>query len=143
MDLFNNVNITLSGVWFTFLLAVAGPMVTGFVTKRFADSSTKTMVLIVVTVILQTLTEIGQSFNLGELLTKVFMAFFIAVGLHYQLLKPLGVTGSQGVVNKILPDAGIGGNYPNAELPTPEGGPGDDTYTGPDLSEPENPANPL
>lgn len=142
MELFNSVNITLSGVWFTFILAAAGPIITGFVTKRFADSTTKTYVLIGVTVVLQSLTELGQAFNLGELLTKIFIAFFIAVGLHYQLLKPAGITGSQGIVNKILPDAGIGGNYPNTELPEAEGGPGDDTYTGPDLSDPANPAQP-
>jgi hypothetical protein len=141
IDLLGNFAVTLPDVWLTFILSVAAPMIAGLVTKRFADSATKRNVLILIVVLTSVLQELGGTFQLGEFAVKAFMGFFLAAGLHYQLLKPVGVTGTQGVITKILPDAGIGKNYPNAELPEPKGGPGDDTYVGPDLSDPENPAS--
>ncbi len=120
------IKVTLGTVWFTFLISVVSPMVTGVITKRFADSQTKTVVLLFVTTLFTVLAQVGDGFELVPFLTQLVIAFFTAVGLHYQLLKPTGITGSQGFVNKVLPDFGVGKSYISADLPEAKGGPGDD-----------------
>lgn len=114
--MFNNINITLSGLWFTFLLSTLGPLIVGVITKKFVEGKTKMYLLALVTVILQTLTLLGQSFNLGEFLTKVVMAFILSVGIHYQILRPAGITSPDGLVNKVLPDVGLGTSYEGTDL---------------------------
>lgn len=115
------IEVSISTVWFTFLLATIAPLVVGLITKRFVESRTKTLLLVGVTVLIQVLTELGQTFNLWEFLTKVVMAFILSVGIHYQILKPTGITSTDGLVKKVLPDVGIGKDYAGTdELPDPE-----------------------
>lgn len=117
----SGIEVSISTVWYTFILATLAPLIVGLITKRFVESRTKTLLLVGVTVLIQVLTELGQTFNLWEFLTKVVMAFVLSVGIHYQLLKPAGITSPDGVVNKILPDVGVGVDYGGTdELPDPE-----------------------
>lgn len=115
------IDVSISTVWYTFILATLAPLIVGLITKRFVESKTKTILLIFVTVIIQILTELGSTFNLWEFLTKLVMAFILSVGIHYQILKPTGITSVDGFVNNILPDKGIGADYGgNDLLPDPD-----------------------
>jgi len=115
------IEVSISTVWYTFILATLAPLIVGLITKRFVESRTKTLLLVAVTVLIQVLTELGSTFNLWEFLTKAFMAFVLAVGIHYQFLKKAGITSQDGAVNKFLPDIGIGHDYGGDDLlPDPE-----------------------
>lgn len=95
----------------TVILAVILPMLTALVSARFANSSVKTLVLLALTIIatgLQTVFDDGGRFEAGDFVTNAAVQFLMAVGFHFGLLKPTGVTGANGKVAQSVP-AGVGG----------------------------------
>mgnify|MGYP001616832433 CR=1 FL=1 len=93
------------------LLAAVLPILTALVTARFANSAVKTLVLVALTVIAVALQGVFQDeglLHVREFTIQTCLQFFLAVGAHFGLLKPLSVTGAGGVVATSVPQ-GVGG----------------------------------
>jgi hypothetical protein len=111
-------------LWLTFIIGTILPAVTALITNRFADSAVKAGVLVLLSVVAGALVQIqasGGTFDLVETLVAVFMTFITAAASHFALLKPFGVTGTEGVVARAVP-GGLGGDS-RAELPAASGTP--------------------
>lgn len=112
--------------WLTVVLGVVLPMATGLVTARLADPGLKAVVLAVLSAvggILNELYSVGGNlagFGWSASLADALTVFLIAVGLHYGLLKPTGVTGQNGVVQTGALSGGIGGRGPDVVVPGSE-----------------------
>lgn len=101
---------TLDEYWLTFLIATALPAVVALVTRRLASSSTKAIVLALLAAVTGWLTSLqatGGEFEVKAAVVSIIVTFVTAVASHYGLLKPTGVTGSNGAVAKKVP-GGIG-----------------------------------
>jgi uncharacterized membrane protein len=97
--------------WLNIAGSVVLPILTGLVTKRLASSGLKALVLVILSVIsglIQQLVLADGRFETEDFLTSAFVQFLMAVGIHYGLTKPLGVTGTNGVVQQSVP-GGVGG----------------------------------
>lgn len=74
------------------------PLLVGLVTKRTTDPGIKATLLAGLAVLSQLLVELaealqhGTNYNLGTALVLGLVSFLIAVGTHYGLLKPTGLT---------------------------------------------------
>lgn len=106
----NNVHITIAEVWFSGLISLFLPVIVAFITKRYADSNAKTATLAVLSAISAALIQLGNSFSLSEFLTALVFIFFTSVGIHYQVLKKVGITGADGAAANLpgIADKGIG-----------------------------------
>lgn len=92
------------------LLAAVLPMATALITARAANSAVKTLVLVALTVIAVALQGVFQDegiLHVREFIITTCLQFFLAVGAHFGLLKPLSVTGESGVVQSTVPQ-GLG-----------------------------------
>ncbi len=93
--------ITFDQYWLTVVISVFLPMVVALVTKQVASSGVKAIVLLALTVVTGALTQIqadGGTFDWKTTVTQTVVAFVIAVGVHYGLLKPIAITGSEGKI---------------------------------------------
>jgi hypothetical protein len=91
-------------------LSVVLPMIVALITKQFAETWVKAIALLVLSALTATVTDMlshGGTFVLGPTIGEFILTFVIATGLHYGLLKPIGVTGSSGAIAKVFP-GGIG-----------------------------------
>lgn len=89
------------------LLVLAGgvvmPLLVGLVTNRTTNSGTRAVLLAVLSVAAQLITELiralesGGTYNIGTGLLLGLGTFLVAVGTHYGLLKPTGT--SDKVIN--------------------------------------------
>lgn len=74
------------------------PLLVGLVTKRTSDRRLKAVLLVLLAVLSQILVELaealqkGSEYNLGQALVMGLVSFVIAVGTHYGLLEPTGLT---------------------------------------------------
>lgn len=90
--------------WLTVLLGVVLPLLTGLVTARLAHPGLKAVVLAVLAAvggILNELYSVGgdlAGFDWSASLANALAVFLVAVGLHYGILKPTGITGQNGIV---------------------------------------------
>jgi ABC-type antimicrobial peptide transport system permease subunit len=92
------------------LVGAVLPMVTALVTHKLADSSVKALVLVLLSIVAGWLTELqknGGSFQLWPTVVNILITFATAVVTHFGLLQPLHVTGSDGMIQKVVP-GGIG-----------------------------------
>ena len=108
--------ITLDDYWLTFLVSVALPMLTAVVKQRFSASWVGSLVLLALAVLsgwLTSLVATGGTFELRTAAVSVAISFITAVGVHYGLLKPMGVTGNGGVILRAMP-GGVGTPEPRA-----------------------------
>ena len=100
------------------VLAAALPILTALVTSRFANSTVKTLVLVLLTVISTALQQVfndNGDLHWRQFLLTTSLQFLMSVGFHFGLLKPTGVTGASGVVATAVP-AGIGGDARDSTL---------------------------
>lgn len=94
----------------TLLVGFLLPAVVAFVTKRWADSWYKAIVLLFLSVIAGWLTELqanGGTFKLWPTVVNILVTFATAVISHFGLLQPTHVTGSDGIIQLSVP-GGIG-----------------------------------
>lgn len=113
--------ITYSGFsWvqvLTLLVSVVLPALVALVTKRMASSGVKAVVLALLAALVGFLSELlhamvtALSFDVGTVLLTWLTSFIVAVAAHYGLLKPTGLTGSQGAIARAVP-GGIGEDDP-------------------------------
>jgi hypothetical protein len=112
--------------WLTVLLGVVLPMLTGLVTARLAHAGLKATVLALLSAIggiLNELYSVGGNlagFDWSASLANAVTVFLMAVGLHYGLLKPTGVTGQNGVVQTGALSGGLGSRGPAVAVPGSE-----------------------
>ena len=103
--------ITIDDFWLTFLVATILPAIVAFVTKRFAASQWGAVVLLFLSVISGWLTSLyavpDHSFDPKTAAIAIVTTFVTAVATHFGLLKPVKITGSEGVIQKAIP-AGVG-----------------------------------
>lgn len=100
--------------WLGILMALILPMLVALVTNNVASSAVKAVTL----AFLAALTGLGQELiDAGGILTgfdwataasNMVWTFLLGVGLHFGLLKPIGVTAKDGLIQRSVP-AGIGG----------------------------------
>lgn len=101
----------------TFVVSVLLPALVALVTKRMASARLKAVTLLLLTALTGFLSELLDAlvtalpFELGTAAMTWLMSFVIGVVAHYGLLKPAGVTGSQGVLATKVP-GGIGVDDP-------------------------------
>lgn len=103
-------SVTLDDYWLTFLVSVALPMLTAVIRRRYSASWIASLVLLLLAMISGWLTSLyatGGTFELRAAAVSVAVSFITAVGVHYGLLKPTGITGNDGVISRALP-AGVG-----------------------------------
>lgn len=99
--------VTIDEMWLTFLVATVLPMLAALVIKRWPSSAAGAVVLVLLSVISGWLTSLqatGGTFEPKAAAVSVVMTFVTAVGSHFGLLKPLGVTGTQGLIVGAKPE---------------------------------------
>jgi hypothetical protein len=90
------------------LIGVVLPMLVGVVTHRLAASWLKSLALLALSVLSAVLTTVVVSdFHWLTFGTTFMVQFASAVVAHYGLLKPVGITGADGVIQKLIPE-GVG-----------------------------------
>ena len=102
--------VTIDEYWLTFLVSTGLPILVSLVTQRLASGTVKSLVLVTLSLLTGWLTSLyatGGSFELKAAAVGFFVSFITAVGTHLGLLKPSGVTGSNGAIAVAVP-AGIG-----------------------------------
>ena len=100
--------------WLTFLVATVLPALVALVSKRYATASFKGVLLAALSAVTGVLTSVqmtGGELDLKVAFTNFIVAFVTAVTVHYGLLKPTGVTGSDGAIAENVP----GGAGPEAK----------------------------
>jgi hypothetical protein len=94
------------------ILASLLSMATAFVTSRFASGHVKALTLLALSIVTSAVAgwqENGATFVVGDVAWTALGLFLTGVLLHFGLLKPVGVTGSDGVIARAVP-GGVGGD---------------------------------
>jgi hypothetical protein len=96
--------------WLTLLLSLVIPIAVGFVTKKVADSSVKAVILLFLSAATAVLNQavLDEGVFKKETVVVAVTSFVIATATHYGFLKPVHVTGSEGVVQTKTANVGIG-----------------------------------
>jgi hypothetical protein len=124
-----NHSLTIPSFWLTFLIGAGLPFVVDLITKREAPSWFKSAVLTVLAAVAGWLTSLnatGGTFTIKAAFTSAVLTFLTAHGIHAGLLSQLGITGSSGVIQSVLPSGvGPGGSTTAAHAATPVTPPAD------------------
>jgi hypothetical protein len=102
--------VTIDEYWLTFLVSTALPMVVALITNRLASGTVKSLTLLLLAVITGWATSLyatGGVFELKAAAVGIVVSFITAVGSHFGLLAPSGVTGKNGGIAVNLPE-GLG-----------------------------------
>lgn len=96
-------DVALDVTWLSLLATVLLPMLTALVTNRLAHPGLKAGVLALLALATGVVNELLAndgvgSFQLSSALSTTLMVFLGAVGLHYGLLKPTNITGTDGAI---------------------------------------------
>jgi hypothetical protein len=102
--------LTIDQYWLTLLLSLVLPMLVALVTKQVASPKLKSVLLLALSAITGTLTSIaaaGGEFEWKAAVIGTVLSFIVAVGTHFGFLKPVGITGSEGLIQTAVP-GGLG-----------------------------------
>lgn len=105
------VLVTISDYWLTALISVFLPMIVAIITKQVASGTVKSLVLLLLAAITGTVTSwqaTGGTFDVKDAVIATIMSFVVAVGIHFGLLSPTGVTGSEGALQRKTAGFGLG-----------------------------------
>ncbi len=105
------VTVTLDQYWLTMIISVFLPMIVALVTKQVASGGLKAVILLFLSAVTGTLTQIAAAngvFDLKDAIVATVMSFVIAVGIHFGLLSPTGLTGSEGKIQSKTANVGLG-----------------------------------
>ena len=97
-------------LYVNFVVSTVLPMLTALVTKREASKQLKALTLVVFSVIGgvgNALIQGGGNFSFDQAGIWAIITFAVAAIMHSGLLKPLGITGSAGLIAMKFP-AGLG-----------------------------------
>jgi hypothetical protein len=107
--------------WLNIVMALILPMLVALVTNNMASSSVKAITLALLAAISGLVVEL---INAGGVLdgfdwdtagSNMLWTFLLAVGLHFGLLKPVGITGRDGAIGSSVP-AGVGGSGQGSDV---------------------------
>jgi hypothetical protein len=108
--------ITIPAEWWELLVATLLPAAVALVRARWASSQWGAMLLVALTVLASLAGEIGSTFDLSDAAQRFVIMFIVAVVAHFGLLRPFRVTGSDGVIARVVP-GGVGtGSGPKITL---------------------------
>lgn len=110
--------ITLDVTYLNLILAVALPAIVALVTRRLASPGVKALVLALLTIlagVIQQVINNNGTFSVKETVGTILVQFVSAVALHYGLLKPIGVTGTNGALQRATAGVGIGSSAPTTD----------------------------
>lgn len=102
--------------WLLLLTGTVLPVITGLATNRLAHPGLKAAVLALLSAVAGLLNELYSvggdtlAYDWSAGLANAVTVFLLAVGLHFGLLKPTGVTGANGGVQTAVP-SGLGGRH--------------------------------
>ena len=102
--------IQVPDLWLTFAVATVLPALVALVTSKFASSKFKGVVLAALSALTGVVTSLQATdgaLDLKVAFTSFVITFVTAVAVHYGLLKPVGLTGSNGAVANAVP-SGLG-----------------------------------
>lgn len=102
--------LVISDYWLTFVLGTVLPALVALVTQRCASSGLKAIVLALLAAVGGVATSIqmdGGNFDWKVALTSFIVMFVTATATHFGLLKPTGVTGTDGLIASAVP-GGVG-----------------------------------
>lgn len=99
--------ITVPVEWWTLIVATILPAIVAAVRSRYASSRWGALLLVGLTVLTALAAEIGSTFDLGAAAERFVILFVVAVVAHYGLLRPAGLTGSEGAIAQAIP-GGLG-----------------------------------
>lgn len=118
--------LTFSGfTWIqvlTLLVSVVLPAIVALVTQRAASPGTKAIALALLAAVIGFLSELldalvnSTAYDVGAALFTWVTSFIVAVVVHYGLLKPLAITGSNGSIQASTPYVGVGGRHSRSDL---------------------------
>lgn len=94
-------------------LSVVLPALVALVTNRCADKAIKSLCLLLLSAVAGAVTQLvadGGIWHWKPFCLSIASTFIASVAVHYGLLKPTRVTGTDGVVATAVPQ-GIGGAY--------------------------------
>lgn len=105
------VTVSVDSYWLTMVISVFLPMVVALVTKQLASGAVKAVLLLFLAAVTGTATQIATAngvFDLKGAVVATVMSFIIAVGMHFGLLSPTGLTGSEGQIQTKTAKFGVG-----------------------------------
>lgn len=105
------VLVTIDDYWLTALISVFLPMIVALITRQVASGTVKSLILLFLSAVTGTVTSwqaTGGTFDLKDAVIATIMSFIVAVGMHFGLLAPTGVTGSEGAIQRKTASFGIG-----------------------------------
>lgn len=113
------LDVQLDITWLSLLATVILPQIVALATARLAHSGLKAGVLAVLTLATTAANELLANDGTGTFDTSSWLAtalgvFLGAVGMHYGLLKPINVTGADGVIQRSV-TGGLGGGHRTVE----------------------------
>lgn len=94
------------------VIAVVLPNAVALVTAKVASSATKSILLLILAAIAGVVSQVvaaSGTFHWKVAAISFAQIFIASVAAHYGLLKPTGVTGSDGIIQTSLP-AGLASN---------------------------------
>lgn len=115
----STVDVAFDVSWLSLLATVLLPMITALVTNRLAHPGLKAGILALLALVTGVVNDLlvaggSGSFNLSDALATSLIVFLGAVGLHYGLLKPTNITGSQGAIARGI-NGGVGSSEGRAQ----------------------------
>lgn len=102
--------------WLNVLINVLLPIVVAVLTSRVADGAFKALVLLVLSAVSGFLVswlsavDNAVAFDMSQAGFTALTGLIVAVAAHFGVWKPVGVTGSAGVVQLAIP-RGMGGRH--------------------------------
>jgi hypothetical protein len=101
---------TVDVTWLAVVVGVIIPALVALIKRRYASSALGAWLLLLLSAVGGTVTQIignNGSFVVKDALAATAVAFVTAVAAHYGFLKPVNVTGNDGVIMQAIP-SGIG-----------------------------------
>lgn len=104
--------IVLSAVALSLYIAPLLPVVVGLITKSTAPSGAKGVLLVIlagIDALVAPAVHNGTSISLDtKFLGGFVVVLVVAIAAHFGILKPAGVTGTEGKVSTIMPNGVVG-----------------------------------
>lgn len=109
--------LEISDYWLTFVVGTILPAAVALVTQRCTSSAVKAAVLAALSAIAGVATSVQEAnghFEWKSALSLFIVTFVTATAVHFGLLKPAGVTGTNGAIATALP-GGVGSVEPKTD----------------------------
>lgn len=110
------LHVTIDVATISFVAGTLIPILVALVTRQSASPGIKAAVNLLLSIVAGALSAVVASatgevatLEVGSFVTSIGTAWITSIATHYGLLKPTGVTGTAGVVQRNTANVGIGG----------------------------------